>query len=91
MAMCFVAFGDYPGALRQITKGIKLFPKFNEGFNARAKIFNHMKKFEKAINDCYTSIKMTSQNPEGYTELGNALLGLNDFKQALQAYTKALK
>ena len=91
LAACFIESKDYSTAIRQITRGLLKFPKFLEGYLSRGAVYNQLEKWDKAISDFYEAISLGPTDGTGYLGLSEALLGINDKKNALKVIEQAMK
>lgn len=85
---------DYPSAATAYTQALKLSPSGPNShvyFSNRAAALLSMKKFKEAISDSERSLALKPNYGKAHARLGLAHFLLGDYRQAMEAYTVALK
>ena len=79
-------------SLNRPLKAIKDYTASLEAFNSwhilweRCVMYNQVKKYDKAIDDCQSALKLNKELHEAWWPLGNAYYYKEDFNNALSAY-----
>jgi tetratricopeptide (TPR) repeat protein len=85
----FFKAGDFAKAIENYTYATEMDPKNPIFYTNRAAAYEHLKKFDKALRDSLKSVKHDPKWAKGYWRAGNAHMGLEDFKSALDSYKQA--
>ena len=80
--MCFMTLGQPILALRYLTRGLKNFPGFAQGFLLRGQIYNKSKKFEKALQDFKRVLNLDKKHSEVLMDIAESYIGLKDYTSA---------
>lgn len=83
---------DYEKAVRLYSEGLELSsdgPSSHIYFSNRAAAHCYLGNYTQAVNDCNASIKLDPTYVKAYSRLGLAHFNLEQFDEALLAYTKA--
>ncbi|MGZ4056195.1 MAG: tetratricopeptide repeat protein [Bacteroidia bacterium] len=91
MAKKAFAQENYKDAIDYFSKDIALNPKSTTSYYARALCYKYYKKYDKAISDLNSLLKIDSTNSDAYNTIGNIYNLKGDFKSELPYYNKALK
>eukprot|EP01006_Ploeotia_vitrea_P056673 TRINITY_DN68116_c1_g1_i1.p1 TRINITY_DN68116_c1_g1~~TRINITY_DN68116_c1_g1_i1.p1 ORF type:complete len:659 (+),score=100.44 TRINITY_DN68116_c1_g1_i1:67-2043(+) len=82
--------GDYAQAVQCYTDAIAVNPQAETYYSNRSAAYHKMNKFQSALSDADTCIKLKPDWPKGYYRRGEALSGLGLLSRASEAYSKAL-
>lgn len=82
--------GEYQNALQHYTSSIQCKPLV-VAYTNRALVYNKLKKYLLAINDCKQAIKMEPKCFKAYLRMGQSLEALNKYDEALQAVECAIE
>jgi tetratricopeptide (TPR) repeat protein len=83
--------GKYEDSKAAYLRAIELEPEFSELHNNLGLLYLKMKNINEAVLSFEESVKRNVNNAMAYVNLGNALLELEKFEEALKAYNKALQ
>uniref|UniRef100_A0A914DXS5 Stress-induced-phosphoprotein 1 n=1 Tax=Acrobeloides nanus TaxID=290746 RepID=A0A914DXS5_9BILA len=82
--------GDYPNAMKHYNEAIKRNPDNAVLYSNRAACYTKLMEFQRAIDDCDTSIKKDPKFIKAYIRKGAALQAIREFTRAQRAYEEAL-
>ena len=82
--------GDYDTALIHYDDVVDLAPDYAEGWNRRATLLFVMERYDESIRDIERTVSLEPRHFGAWSGLGKILLELDDEKNALEAYRKAL-
>ncbi len=83
--------GKYEDSKAAYLRAIELEPEFSELHNNLGLLYLRMKNVNEAVLSFEESVKKNVNNAMAYVNLGNALIELEKFEEALKAYNKALQ
>ena len=83
--------GKYEDSKAAYLRAIELEPQFSELHNNLGLLYLKMKNVNEAVLSFEESVKKNVNNAMAYVNLGNALIELEKFEEALKAYNKALQ
>jgi tetratricopeptide (TPR) repeat protein len=75
-------------ASESLTKSIELNPKNIKAYELRAKCFEEIRNYEKALSDYRECISLNNNNSEYYIKAGDCLVELERYAEAFEFYTK---
>lgn len=81
--------GKDEDAVSWYSKSIDVEPS-SEAFNNRAWMYINLGKFPQALQDCNTAIDLNLESRDLYHTKGLALVGLNRYEDAFNAYSKSI-
>ncbi len=81
--------GDYSGALSDFDRAIDLQPSFVEAYISRAYTKDFMQDHNGAVVDCMMALELNPDATEAYYIMGNAMVNLEKYKEAIDLYEKA--
>lgn len=87
--MC--TLGRYKDAIDLFTKAIKKCGDEHSYYGNRSYCYAILEKFDKALKDADTSIQLGPQSAKGFFRRGKALLGLQRYSEAAEAFKMVLK
>ena len=82
---------NYSKALENLSRAIKLDPKYIDAYGKRAMVYAQNEQYDKAILDYTKVIELDSENNSGYHERGMCYYILGQHKNALEDINKAVK
>ena len=83
--MSLLNSNQYVLALRYLSKGIRNFPGFLQGYLLRGQLLNRLKKYEKALKD-FKKIILTDRSQHiAFINLAESYIGLRDWNNALKS------
>lgn len=85
-----MASKDYDLAIEKYTAAIASFPTNAVYFANRAAAYSSQKKYEEAVEDAKSAIKVNPSYSKGYSRLGFAKFAQGNTQDALEAYKKVL-
>ncbi|MHA1521446.1 MAG: tetratricopeptide repeat protein [Promethearchaeota archaeon] len=83
--------GDFPTAIEMYNKTIKLVPDSASGYTGLGFVYNMQGELEKAIEQFRRGLEHSPDNALIHFEIGEALLELDRFEEALKSYYKAVQ
>src|ERR1700722_2731539 len=72
-------------------RGIASSVALPDAFDGRCWAYIDLENYERALADCRAAISLAPRHPYAYNNLGYAFLGLQDFTNAINAYTKSIE
>jgi tetratricopeptide (TPR) repeat protein len=85
-----ISVQDWVGALDEIDDLIDKKPRMDEAYYARAKIYQHLKEYKLAVNDCDNAIKFNRKNIDYYLLKSDNLFLLEKYSKSLDAINAAI-
>ncbi|EFH66185.1 predicted protein [Arabidopsis lyrata subsp. lyrata] len=82
--------GDFTTAITHFTEAITLAPTNHVLFSNRSAAHASLHQYAEALSDAKETLKLKPYWTKGYSLLGAAYLGLNQFELAVTAYKKGL-
>lgn len=83
--------GKVDAALRDYDESIRVCPWSVDPVLNRGVLFENQLMFEEAIQDYRAVLKVNPSDPVAWNNLGNALMGSQQFESAIKAFDKAVK
>lgn len=81
---------NYEEAVEYFNKAIRLVHDDHRFFSNRSFCHCHLGNYAKALKDADKAIALATNNPKGYYRRGEALKGLNQFKEAEEAFARVV-
>ncbi|AET38541.1 Sgt2p Ecym_3025 [Eremothecium cymbalariae DBVPG len=81
---------DFEGAVKKYTEAIELMPNNAVFYGNRAAAYSSFKKFEEAVRDAESAVRINPSYSRGYSRLGLAKYALGKPEEAMEAYKKVL-
>ena len=88
--MCFLSSNQPLMALRYLSRGIRKFPNFSQGYMLRGQLLNKLKKYEKAMKDFQKTISIDKQHHPALLYMAESFIGLKDYESALKVLSIAI-
>ncbi len=82
--------GDIHQAETLLTELINDQPDFAEAWNRRAVLYYTQERYQDALKDCQAAVKLNPVHFGAWHGLGVCYAALGDYRQAIQAFRKAL-
>jgi len=86
-----LAKGDYPEAISDFTKAIRLEPKNVGGYLDRGLAYAEEGEYPEAISDYDIALRLDPHHAYTYLHRGGAYFALDNFDQAIHDYTEAIR
>jgi len=91
VALCLKRTGDYPQAIRYLSRCIAQFSAFKPALIARGELQLKVRDYEKARMDFRQVLQQDGAHVVARRGLGDALRGLGNFREALRQYARAIE
>jgi TolB-like protein/tetratricopeptide (TPR) repeat protein/DNA-binding winged helix-turn-helix (wHTH) protein len=91
LARSLQGLGDLKGAERLLRQCIELEPGYWGPYLSMGNFLHLLGRYEEAVPFYLKVTELTPENPDGYTNLGSAYFGSNDWEKAETAFQKSLK
>ncbi|BDA49920.1 Hsp70-Hsp90 organizing protein 1 [Coccomyxa sp. Obi] len=85
------AAGKHEEAIEHFTEGIKVDPSNHVLYSNRSASLASLKRYDEALKDAKKVVELKPDWPKGYSRVGAAAHGANDFDAAIAAYEKGLE
>ncbi|XP_029465975.1 protein STIP1 homolog isoform X3 [Rhinatrema bivittatum] len=82
--------GKYSQAVELFSEAIKLEPEDHRYFGNRSYCYEQLKRYQEALLDAETAIRLSSNWPKGYFRKGRAMLGIKKYMEAEAAFEMVL-
>ncbi|KAJ6653992.1 hypothetical protein lerEdw1_007624 [Lerista edwardsae] len=82
--------GDYAGAVKKYTEGLKKRKDMQVLYTNRAQAYIKLQEYEKAISDCDWALRCDENCVKAFFHMGKAYLALKQFSKARACYQKIL-
>jgi tetratricopeptide (TPR) repeat protein len=83
--------GNYPEALADWTKAIRLKPNYTEAYNERAGTFMNIGNYQAAVKDCTQAIKLNPRYAKAYHRCGVSYKNLGNVPAAMKNLSEAIR
>lgn len=83
--------GQYEDAIESLDKSLEKYPKHSTAFEARGIAYEHLKNYDKAIENYTESIKVFEQNAPPHMRLAEIALEQEDYEAAIAYLGKVIK
>uniref|UniRef100_UPI00398ED6AA uncharacterized protein n=1 Tax=Pristiophorus japonicus TaxID=55135 RepID=UPI00398ED6AA len=83
--------GSYSQAVELFTEAVQFDPKDHRYFGNRSYCYDRLQKYNLALEDAETSIRLAADWPKGYFRKGRALLGIKRYAEAESAFEVVLQ
>ncbi|XP_078421234.1 uncharacterized protein LOC144694550 isoform X1 [Cetorhinus maximus] len=83
--------GNYSKAVELFTEAVQFDPKDHRYFGNRSYCYDRLRKYNLALEDAETSIRLAADWPKGYFRKGRALLGIKKYAEAESAFQVVLQ
>ncbi|XP_078079218.1 uncharacterized protein LOC144500344 [Mustelus asterias] len=83
--------GNYSKAVELFTEAVQFDPKDHRYFGNRSYCYDRLRKYNLALEDAETSIRLAADWPKGYFRKGRALLGIKRYTEAESAFEVVLQ
>ena len=82
--MCFNSLDQKVSAVKFLSKGLRKFSGFVQGYLLRGQVYNNMKKYEKALQDFKKVVTIDKQQQNVLIFITESYIGLKDYDSALK-------
>jgi tetratricopeptide (TPR) repeat protein len=82
--MCYMSCDQFLLALRSLSKALKKFPNFVQGFILRGQLLDKLKKHEKALRDFKRAIVLDKHQYLAYLYMAESFIAIQDWESALK-------
>ncbi|XP_048406954.1 uncharacterized protein zgc:123010 isoform X2 [Stegostoma tigrinum] len=83
--------GYYAEAVELFTEAVEFNPKDHRYFGNRSYCYDRLQKYNLALEDAETSIRLAADWPKGYFRKGRALVGIKRYSEAESAFELVLQ
>ncbi|XP_060698212.1 uncharacterized protein zgc:123010 isoform X4 [Hemiscyllium ocellatum] len=83
--------GYYSEAVELFTEAVQFDPKDHRYFGNRSYCYDRLRKYNLALEDAETSIRLAADWPKGYFRKGRALVGIKRYAEAESAFELVLQ
>ena len=82
--MCCSSLNQQTAAIQYLSKGLKKFPSFTQGFLLRGQVYNKLKKYDKALQDFKKVLNQDKQQYSTLLLIAESYIGLKDYISAIK-------
>lgn len=86
-----IAAGDFPAAIEQFDRVIKMAPNFAEGWNKRATAYYLADRFDESVRDIQQTLSLEPRHFGALSGMGLIFLERGDLSGALMAFEQVLR